>query len=165
MPAQGRRSPLARALILAAASGLVIILVQITSVLDALVGRALPAALRLPGAGAAGVGLGLIVWAEASLLRTTGSTGGFGDAPPSLVAHGPYRHIRNPIYLGAFFLLVGLAGWLGSPSLLLLGMAFLPLMHVFVIRVEEPATRRRLGAAYEAYLVSVPRWLPRRRQS
>lgn len=164
MSAQGRRSPLARALILAAASGLVIILVRITSVLDILVGRALSPALRLPGVGVAGVGLGLIVWAEAALLRTTGSTGGFGDAPPSLVAHGPYRHTRNPIYLGGFLLLLGLAGWRGSWALLLASAAFLPLMHILVVSVEEPATRKRLGPAYEDFCSSVPRWLPRLRR-
>jgi protein-S-isoprenylcysteine O-methyltransferase Ste14 len=28
------------------------------------------------------------------------------------------------------------------------------------VRVEEPALRRRFGAAYETYLRHVPRWLP-----
>ena len=35
------------------------------------------------------------------------------------------------------------------------------LIHVFVVRREEPATRRRLGSVYDAYYTRVPRWLPR----
>jgi protein-S-isoprenylcysteine O-methyltransferase Ste14 len=34
-------------------------------------------------------------------------------------------------------------------------------MHLFVIRMEEPATRRRLGRAYDDYLRDAPRWVPR----
>ena len=157
-----RRSVAARAFILAVASGLVIVLVLAASVADSILGWGLPPALKTPGVVAVAVGLALIVWAEVALLQTARSTGGFGDAPEVLVARGPYRYVRNPIYLGAFCLLIGLAGWRGSPTLLLAGAAFLPLMHLFVVRVEEPATSRRLGAAYEAYLESVPRWLPRR---
>jgi protein-S-isoprenylcysteine O-methyltransferase Ste14 len=155
----------ARAFILSVASGLVLVLVLASSAADSSLGWALPPALRAPGAVALAGGVALVAWAEVALLRTARSTGGFGDAPDVLVARGPYRYGRNPIYLGAFFVLIGLAGWRGSPSLLLAGAAFLPLMHVFVIRVEEPATRRRLGAAYDTYSARVPRWLPRRRQS
>jgi protein-S-isoprenylcysteine O-methyltransferase Ste14 len=147
------------------ASGLVFILVLVSSAADSSLGWGLPPALKAPGAVALAAGVALIAWAEVALLRTARSTGGFGDAPEVLVARGPYRYARNPIYLGAFFLLIGLAGWRGSPSLLLAGAAFPPLMHFFVVRVEEPATRRRLGAAYEAYLASVPRWLPMLRRS
>lgn len=160
-----RRSAVARALILSVASGLVLVLVLATSALDSRAGWSLPPAMKTPGLVALAGGVALIGWAEVALLRTARSTGGFGDAPEVLVARGPYRYARNPIYLGAFFLLIGLAGWRGSPSLLLAGAAFLPLMHVFVIRVEEPATRRRLGEAYDRYFTSVPRWLPRPRQS
>ncbi len=156
-----RRSATARAFILCVASGLVIVLVLATSAVDSSAGWSLPPALRAPGAVSLAGGLTLIAWAEVALLRTARSTGGFGDAPEVLVAHGPYRHTRNPIYLGAFFLLIGLAGWLGSPTLLLGGAAFAALMHVFVIRVEEPATSRRLGAAYDDYRKDTPRWVPR----
>jgi protein-S-isoprenylcysteine O-methyltransferase Ste14 len=140
---------------------LVIALVLATSAVDSRIGRSLPPALVAPGAAAAVFGVALIAWAERALLRTARSTGGFGDAPRMLVARGPYRHVRNPLYLGAFVLLVGLAGWRRSPSLLVVGAAFLPLMHVFVVRVEEPATRRRLGAAYERFRNETPRWVPR----
>jgi protein-S-isoprenylcysteine O-methyltransferase Ste14 len=159
------RSRLARGLILATASALVIALVLGAGRFDARLGVSLPAGLRLPGLAALVFGLAMIVWAEATLLRTARATGGFGDPPPTLVTQGPYRHVRNPIYVGAFGLLIGLSLWRGSPTLLAAALAFLPAMHLFLVRVEEPATRKRLGAVYDDYRDRVPRWLPRLRAS
>ena len=159
------RSRLARGLILATASALVIALVLGAGRLDSRFGVDLPAGLRLPGLAALVFGLAMIGWAEATLLRTARATGGFGDPPPTLVTLGPYRHVRNPIYVGAFGLLLGLSLWRGSLTLLAAALTFLPVMHLFLVRVEEPATPRRLGAAYDDYRSRVPRWLPRLRAS
>lgn len=157
------RSRLARGLILATASALVIALVLGAGRLDVWLGVGLPAGLRPPGLAALALGLALIGWSEATLSRTSRSTGGFGDPPPTLVTLGPYHHVRNPIYIGAFGLLLGLSLWRGSPTLLATALAFLPVIHLFLVRVEEPATRLRLGAAYDDYRSRVPRWLPRLR--
>lgn len=148
-------------MLLATASTLVVAVVLIAWKIDARLGLGLPIELRLPGLAAITLGLALIGWAEATLLRIARSTGGFGDPPTTLVAQGPYRHVRNPIYLGAFALLLGLSLWRGSATLLATALAFLPAMHVFLVLVEEPATRRRLGPAYDDYQKRVPRWLPR----
>ncbi len=148
-------------MILATASTMVVAVVLFAWKIDARLGLGLPGGLRLPGLAAMTFGLALIGWAEATLLLIARSTGGFGDPPTTLVAQGPYRHVRNPIYLGAFALLLGLSMWRGSATLLAIALAFLPAMHVFLVRVEEPATRRRLGGAYDDYLKRVPRWLPR----
>jgi protein-S-isoprenylcysteine O-methyltransferase Ste14 len=156
-----RLSAAARALILTTAGGLVIAIVLATSIVDGRWGWSLPIGWKPPGAVAIMLGLGVIGWAEISLLRVAHSTGGFGDPPTRLVVEGPYRFTRNPVYLGAFVLLVGLSLWRGSPTLLAAAVAFLPVMHLFVVRLEEPATRRRLGAAYDDYRRRVPRWLPR----
>jgi len=151
---------LARGLILATASILVVGLVLIAWKIDVRFDPGLPGGLRLPGLAAMTFGLAMIAWAEATLLRTARATGGFGDPPMLLVARGPYRHVRNPIYLGAFALLLGLSLWRGSVTLLAAALVFLPVMHLSLVRVEEPATRRRLGAVYDDYLQRVPRWLP-----
>jgi protein-S-isoprenylcysteine O-methyltransferase Ste14 len=86
------------------------------------------------------------------------------DPPRELVVSGLYRHVRNPIYLGALAIYVGYAFWHPSPALL----ACLPLLavsaHLFVVLYEEPSLRKRFGPAYEAYCRSVPRWVPRRRR-
>lgn len=151
---------MARGLILATASILVVVLVLIAWRIDVRFGFGLPGGLRLPGLAAMAFGLAMIAWAEATLLRTARSTGGFGDPPMLLVARGPYRHVRNPIYLGASALLLGLSLWRGSATLLAAALIFPPVMHLFLVHIEEPATRRRLGAVYDDYLKRVPRWLP-----
>jgi protein-S-isoprenylcysteine O-methyltransferase Ste14 len=158
---KAKRSPLARGLILATASALVLALALGAFWLDGRLSLRLPAALRWPGLAALACGLALIAWAEVTLLRVVRSTGAFGDPPGTLVAQGPYRHVRNPIYIGAFGVLLGLSWWRSSPTLLVLALGFLPVMHLFVTRSEEPATRRRLGAQYDDHLRRVPRWLPR----
>lgn len=76
-----------------------------------------------------------------------------------LVAAGPYRYTRNPMYLG--MTLVGLAVALAFASL---PAALLTLLSAFivdraVIRREEAYLSRRFGKDYQAYLRRVRRWL------
>jgi len=82
------------------------------------------------------------------------------DPPQRLVMRGPYRFVRNPMYIGAGMALAG-AG-LFYESLFLLGYAggFLLVCHLFVIGYEEPTLRRTFGTEYEMYCRQVKRWLP-----
>lgn len=76
-----------------------------------------------------------------------------------LVASGPYRFTRNPMYVGLGLLHAGLALWLGMPWALL----FLPLVLAtvdrFVIRREEGYLARKFGDEYVRYAARVRRWL------
>ena len=85
------------------------------------------------------------------------------DAPRRFVTVGPYRVVRNPMYLGAVAVLTGCGLVLRSAAVLALAAGFFGLAHAFVLLFEEPTLRRRFGADYEAYLDSVGRWLPRPR--
>lgn len=82
------------------------------------------------------------------------------DPPRRLVTQGPYRFVRNPMYLGAGMALAG-AG-LFYESLFLLGYAvvFLLVCHLFVIGYEEPTLRSTFGIEYEMYCRKVKRWWP-----
>lgn len=78
-----------------------------------------------------------------------------------LVADGPYRHVRNPLYLANLPFTAGI-GLLASR----LGWVVLVLaMWVFVYRLilrEEDQLRRGQGERYAAYLRAVPRfWFSR----
>lgn len=91
---------------------------------------------------------------------------GFGtpvpfDAPRRFVATGPYRWVRNPMYLGALLVIVGVGLYLRSPSALLVGAFFVLLAHVFVLVYEEAALESAFGDDYRRYKASVNRWLPR----
>jgi protein-S-isoprenylcysteine O-methyltransferase Ste14 len=83
------------------------------------------------------------------------------DPPKELVAVGPYRYVRNPMYVAG---LVALLGWiLWSPSLPLIVSPFLFVIaaHLFVTFYEEPTLNRKFGTAYEEYCRRVPRWIPK----
>lgn len=103
-------------------------------------------------------GFALHVWSTATLAR--GERRGTDASAP--VTDGPFRYVRNPIYLAGITLLLGVgllySPWravdLGLPLLLLL------YFHIAVVRVEEPELRRRFGSEYEDYCARVPRWLP-----
>jgi protein-S-isoprenylcysteine O-methyltransferase Ste14 len=92
-------------------------------------------------------------------------TPGPWDAPRRLVAVGPYRWVRNPIYLAALLVVVGEAWLFVSPSVLLYAGAIAFCCHLFVIGYEEPTLRRNFGETYAEYIRTVPRWLPRPPQS
>jgi len=83
------------------------------------------------------------------------------DPPRLFVATGPYRYVRNPMYVGALGVMSGVGLVVGSPSILVLAIVFWALSHGFVVLYEEPALERRFGASYEAYRRNVRRWLPR----
>ena len=83
------------------------------------------------------------------------------DAPKELVVRGLYRIVRNPMYLGVLFVVLGEALVFGSPSLLGYAVLLLTVFHLFIVFYEEPTLRRKFGASYERYCDSVSRWVPR----
>ncbi len=82
------------------------------------------------------------------------------DPPRRLVVRGPYRRVRNPMYLGAAFFLGGVGLFYHSAAVALYGLALLAVAHLIVVLYEEPALRRSFGAQYEEYCRRVPRWRP-----
>lgn len=80
--------------------------------------------------------------------------------PRHLVARGLYRWIRNPMYLLYTVVIAGEALAYRSWALLVYGVAFWLLAHLYVVHVEEKQLRRRFGEAYHAYCRRTPRWLP-----
>ena len=85
------------------------------------------------------------------------------DPPRRLVARGPYRFIRNPMYVGAALALTGAALFYRSMPLLGYAALFLLVTHVFVVAYEEPTLRRTFDGDYVAYCRQTGRWWPRRR--
>ncbi len=98
------------------------------------------------------------VWAFAAIGR---GTPGPWDAPRRVVAVGPYRFVRNPIYLAALLVVLGETWLFLSVPLLLYAAVIAVGCHLFVIGYEEPTLGARFGAEYEAYKRTVPRWIPR----
>src|SRR5437867_3299272 len=68
------------------------------------------------------------------------------DPPRKLVVAGPYRWVRNPMYIGAGLVLLGAAMFYGSIGLVLYTIIFWSMAHLFVLFYEEPVLRRNFGA-------------------
>lgn len=82
-------------------------------------------------------------------------------SPPRLIVSGPYRCVRNPIYVGFFCCLMGETLLFGSLSLLKYTAAAVAIGLGVVHLYEEPALVRRFGSEYIAYRHAVRAWLPR----
>ena len=108
------------------------------------------------------VGSALAVWCILSFVVVGKGTPAPFDPPRRLVVAGPYRYVRNPMYLGAGLALSGAALFYGSLALLGYAVLFLLSLHLFVIWYEEPTLARLFGTDYQAYRNAVHRWLPRR---
>jgi len=115
-----------------------------------------------PAVAVIAAGAGLYVWCLSLFGRVGRGTPGPWDAPRALVTVGPYRWMRNPIYVSALLVVLGEAWLFGSVSLLLYAVAMAIGFHLFVVGYEEPTLRRNFGASYAAYRQSVPRWILRR---
>lgn len=94
------------------------------------------------------------------IVRGRGTPAPF-DPPRQFVATGPYRYVRNPMYLGAIGVLLGSALMVGSAAIALLAIGFWGLMECFVLFYEEPALEERFGQTYVEYKSQVHRWIPR----
>jgi protein-S-isoprenylcysteine O-methyltransferase Ste14 len=92
-------------------------------------------------------------------LRQGGGGPGMAAAPQRIVAQGPYRYTRNPMYLGHLIFMLGLAltfrSWFG---LVLLGLRAAWFQHR--VLGDEARLTAVFGAEYEAYRAQVRRWIP-----
>lgn len=113
----------------------------------------------------AGIGLSIVAAGELIRLAAVRHIGTISrtrtDRLGPLVASGPFRWVRNPLYIGNIALWVGLTlvaelPWLVAPVALLLAVEY----HA-IVRWEEQLLAARLGNSYHEYLGTVPRWLPK----
>lgn len=123
---------------------------------------ALPGWLRLPGLVLVVVGGALVLACLAAFVLVGRGTPAPFDAPRRVVAAGPYRWVRNPMYLGAMLVILGFGCALRSPAAVAVAVLFIAGAHLFVVLYEEPTLERRFGASFLEYKAAVRRWLPRR---
>jgi protein-S-isoprenylcysteine O-methyltransferase Ste14 len=110
--------------------------------------------------------LGTLLLALAAYLRTWGTSYLRAEVmrdshvhTEKLLADGPYRHVRNPLYLGNILMAVGIGLMASRIGFLVLSLG----MTVFVIRLllrEEAELLRDQGEPYRRYCAAVPRLLP-----
>lgn len=110
------------------------------------------------GVAVAAASVALAVWAGLEF-RRTGTTIVPGREPSALVAGGPYRFSRNPIYLADIGILVGWSLWLGTPLGLLLAWPLKIVLERRFVLPEESVLARDLGQPYLDWKARVRRWL------
>jgi protein-S-isoprenylcysteine O-methyltransferase Ste14 len=77
----------------------------------------------------------------------------------TIVESGPYRFTRNPIYLGMFLGLIGLAIAFDSLWLRIMLVAFAFVIRYGVVAREEAYLERKFGDVYRGYRSRAWRWL------
>ncbi len=129
--------------------------------LDAEWGIELPAWAPLAGVALMVLGGALALACVATfVVRGRGTPAPF-DPPREFVVSGPYRWVRNPMFIGALTGFIGFGLWHRSLAIILVTLAAFSLVSAFVIFYEEPHLERVFGEAYLRYRSEVPRWLPR----
>jgi protein-S-isoprenylcysteine O-methyltransferase Ste14 len=106
----------------------------------------------------AAVGMILRIWGSAYLNPATVINPDM--LAQDVMADGPYRYVRNPLYLGLWFMIAAMSFVMPATGALVA----MILLTVFLMRLvlgEEAFLLSRLGETYQAYLRSVPRILPR----
>lgn len=102
-------------------------------------------------------GAWLRVWGASYLGATTVHRGEMEGE--RIIADGPYRYTRNPLYLGTILNTVALA-ILMRPEAALLTLLLIVLLQYRLIGREEQYLTQQLGPAYEEYRKTTPRLIP-----
>ena len=124
-------------------------------------GVSLPAATEIPGAILLVIGATLGLACAGVFISRGRGTPAIFDAPRAFVAIGPYKYVRNPMYIGGLILLIGFGLFERSISILFLTLPLFLLVHLFVLFYEEPTLTRKFGSSYQEYRKAVRRWIPR----
>ena len=105
------------------------------------------------------VSAGVLAHAAHNAMKRAG-TNIFPTQPAlALVSDGPFRRTRNPLYIAAVGVYLGVAFWVDGLVTFLLLPIVLAGLHWAVVMPEERYLEGKFGDAYRAYQSQVPRWL------
>ena len=102
--------------------------------------------------------LALFAWAIVTITRA-GSNVPTNRPSTTLVESGPYRFTRNPIYLGMFLGLIGLAIAFDNLWLLMMLVPFALVIRYGIVVREEAYLEHKFSDVYRGYRSRVRRWL------
>ena len=90
-----------------------------------------------------------------SRTRNTETTGG------NLIDTGPYGWVRNPLYVGNFFITFGLAVYGNVFLVVIITIIAFALQYYAIVKHEENLLIRSFGEVYDDYMQRVPAWVPK----
>ena len=103
-----------------------------------------------PGVFLCFIGAAIRFWASGFLRKDTRPAVG-----------GPYSWVRNPLYLGTYFMALGTAWSVQAWGLLLFSSVAFAIIYHYIILDEEVKLQEIFGESYLKYCLSVPRFFPR----
>jgi protein-S-isoprenylcysteine O-methyltransferase Ste14 len=116
----------------------------------------------VPGAWVGGaifaIAFALAIWAIVTI-RKAGTQVETYKPTTTIVANGPYRLTRNPIYLAMVLGLIGLAIAFDSLWIVVTLVPFYLVIRYGVVAREEAYLERKFGDVYRSYQSRVRRWL------
>jgi len=115
--------------------------------------------------GAAAWALGTMGWSRlllAGAMFPSGAGAEENHVPQLLVVKGPYRYVRNPIYVLDVGILFGTALLTSNWWLVILTVAYV-IQLTTQVHAEERELKARFGVTYDRYCRQVPRFIPRLR--
>jgi protein-S-isoprenylcysteine O-methyltransferase Ste14 len=113
------------------------------------------------GAACMSAGLAVMVLTISMFIKIGRGTLAPWSPTRKLVVAGLYAHVRNPMIMGVFVVLIGEAIAFESVSILLWSGLFIVINTIYFIVYEEPNLVQRFGDEYIEYRKNVPRWVPR----
>jgi protein-S-isoprenylcysteine O-methyltransferase Ste14 len=122
-----------------------------------------PPTLKSLGVALTVAGGGLLLDTIARFVRDGRGTPHPAAPTQELVIGGPYRYVRNPMYLAVIAAILGQALVLGRVVLVAYAGMFWLTVASFTRLYEEPELTARYGEQYAAYRRAVPGWWPRLR--
>lgn len=131
-------------------------------------GQSIPQSVGVPqalGIGVTATGALLVAWCIGMFVFVGRGTQAPFDPPRRLVVSGPYKIVRNPMYVGAVLAMSGAALYYSSWALFVYAVIVMAVTHLFVVIYEEPTLRSMFGDDYSMYCQHVGRWAPHLRSS
>jgi len=107
-----------------------------------------------------GIGAGLLLFGFLLRIAARGYKAEMSLESKRLVAGGPYRLVRNPMYLGTILIGSGIALLLFHWWVLLILLAVFLVIYIPQVRKEEAILSGRFKDEYSDYCKKVPRFIP-----
>jgi protein-S-isoprenylcysteine O-methyltransferase Ste14 len=104
-------------------------------------------------------GVALSIWAALTFRRHRAQIMPSSETHSTIVASGPFRFSRNPMYVGACLVAIGAALFAGTWLMWLVPVVLFVLQNFVIVPFEERSMERTFGEAYRDYKTRVRRWI------
>ena len=108
--------------------------------------------------------IGLLIWSESIRIWAVGYAGSStrtrGDRVNDFVHAGPYRYVRNPLYIANILLYTFTGLLFGNALMAAIIFVYSSVQYTFIVAYEEEILVSTFRTQYEEFHRRVPRWIP-----